>query len=163
MQSVTTARSTLDVKYILPFVESVRTVFRTMANVETQVLKPHLRTAAGRYNVFGIIGFSGDLTGTVAVSFTKASAAKLVEAFTGSPIEEESPHFADAIGELANMIVGSAKSKLGLDVRITVPSVLIGNDCHMATLSDMPCIVIPCTSAVGEFAVEVCIKHKQSA
>jgi chemotaxis protein CheX len=155
-------RPTLDVKLIAPFVESVRTVLRTMVNVETTVQKPYLKTSAGQYNVFGIIGFSGDLTGNVTVSFTRSSAAKLVEAFTGSSIEPDSPHFADAIGELANMIAGSAKSKLGLDARITVPSVVMGDSCHMATLTGMPCVVIPCTSALGDFAIEVAIKQNKS-
>ena len=60
-----------DVRLIAPFVDSVRTVFRTMANVETVVLKPYIKTSAGQYNVFGIIGFSGELTGNVVVSFTQ--------------------------------------------------------------------------------------------
>jgi len=120
-----------------------------------------MKTADARqYNVFGIIGFSGALTGNVTVSFTHAAARKLVEAFTGSAIEEESPHFADAIGELANMIAGSAKSKLDLDAKISIPSVVIGDHCHVAAMSGIRCLVIPCTSALGEFAVEVCIKQK---
>ena len=77
-------------------------------------------------------------------------------------MEQESPQFADAVGELANMIAGSAKSKLGFNANISVPSVVMGDHCHIATLSDMPCIVIPCTSALGDFAVEVCIKPKKA-
>ena len=163
MSTVATPPNRIDVKLVAPFVESVRSVFKTMAQVETQILKPYLKTTNNKYNVFGIIGFSGDLTGAVTVSFTRTAGEKLVEAFTGCKIEIESPQFADAIGELANMIAGSAKSKLGLNANITVPSVIIGDHCHTATLSDVPCIVIPCTSALGEFAVEVCIKQNKTA
>ena len=163
MQATAPSPPKVDVKLITPFVESVRAVFKTMAQVDTTIQKPYLKKSNSRYNVFGIIGFSGELTGAVTVSFTRVAAEKLVEAFTGSKIDMESPHFADAIGELANMIAGSAKSKLGLNANITVPSVIIGDHCHQATLTDVPCIVIPCTSALGDFAVEVCIKQKQAA
>jgi hypothetical protein len=40
-----------------------------------------------------------------------------------------------------------------------VPSVIIGSGHQIARLSDVPCVVIPCTSPVGDFAVEVNIKQ----
>ena len=95
-----------------------------MANVETVVLKPYMKTSAGQYNVFGIIGFSGDLTGN---GYGKLH-APLVRLrnwwkhFTGvADGAGVGQQFADAIGELANMIAGSAKSKLGLDARYHRP------------------------------------------
>jgi chemotaxis protein CheX len=142
--------------------ESVRTVFRTMVNVETVLSTPFVKTERTECNVFGIIGFSGELTGAVTLSFQLPAAEKLVEAFTGGAIPPDSPHFADAIGELANMVAGSAKSAMGFTASITVPSVVIGDHCQVATPSGMPCVVIPCTTPLGSFAVEVCIKQKQA-
>ena len=73
----------LDVNLIKPFVEAVRTVLKTVANVDTTVLRPYMKTADARqYNVFGIIAFSGAITGTVTISFTHASARTVVEAFS---------------------------------------------------------------------------------
>jgi chemotaxis protein CheX len=163
MPTVVTQPARFDVKLIAPFVDSVRSVFKTMAQVETTVLKPYLKTSNDQYHVFGIIGFSGDLKGIVTVCFTQPAATRLVEAFTGSAMEVDSPHFADAVGELANMIAGAAKSKIGFDASITVPSVIIGDRCHMAPMTDAPCVVIPCTSPLGDFAVEVCIKQSSLA
>ena len=60
------------------------------------------------------------------------------------------------------MIAGCAKSKLNVEAKIGMPSIVIGENCHVAAMSDMPCLVIPCTSAAGEFAVEVCIKQKNT-
>ena len=119
-------------KLIVPFVNSVRSVFSTMVKVGTTVERPHLKNAPEpNYDVSGIIGFSGDIVGSVVVSFQAACAAKLVESFAGMPLEMGSSDFCDAIGELANMI---------------------------ARLSDVPCVVIPVTTPVGAFAVEVNIK-----
>ena len=88
-----------------------------------------------------------------------SAAAALVSAFAGAPIEPSSPDFADAIGELANMIAGGAKKHLGNSASITVPSIIVGKGHQIARLSDVPCIVIPCTTPAGDFAVEVNIKQ----
>jgi chemotaxis protein CheX len=62
------------------------------------------------------------------------------------------------VGELANMIAGGAKKDLGCVASISCPSVVIGPGHTIARLSDVPCIVIPCKTPVGDFAVEINIK-----
>lgn len=148
----------VDVKLIRPFIHSVGNVLEMMAGVKVAVGTPHVKSPADRYTVFGIIGFSGQLGGTSTVCFTHDSAAKLTEILTGAPTEAGTPEFADAIGEVANMIAGSAKGQFDLDAAITVPSVVIGDPCYITPLTGVPCIVIPCTGSIGQFAVEVCIK-----
>ena len=154
------AAPTVDVKLIIPFVNSVRSVFQTMVKVATTVNAPRLKTdPCSSYDVSGIIGFSGDVIGNVVVSLQMSAAQALVSAFAGMPIEPGSPDFADAIGELANMIAGGAKKHLGNAASITVPSIIIGKGHQIARLSDVPCIVIPCSTPAGDFAVEVNIKQ----
>jgi CheY-specific phosphatase CheX len=60
------------------------------------------------------------------------------------------------------MIAGGAKKAFGVMANITVPNVIIGAGHMIARLSDVPCVVIPCTTAVGNFAVEVNIKQVAS-
>ncbi|MGE5607773.1 MAG: chemotaxis protein CheX [Bacillota bacterium] len=152
--------TTINPKLIVPFVDAIRGVFSTMVGVPTTVERPHVKTApAPTYDVSSIIGFSGDVVGSVVVSFQMTAAEKLATAFAGSPIDPASPDFADAIGELANMIAGSAKKHLGALASITVPSVVIGSGHSIARLSDVPCVVIPCKTGVGDFAVEVSVKQ----
>lgn len=156
--------ATINPKLIVPFVNSARTVFSTMVGIETTVKRPHVKgNPSPSYDVSGLIGFSGEVIGSVVVSFQREAAIKLVSAFTGSEIQPESPDFADAVGELANMIAGSAKKDLGAVASITVPSVIIGTGHMVARLSDVPCIVIPCSTPVGDFAVEVNIKQVSAA
>jgi chemotaxis protein CheX len=145
---------------IVPFVNSVRSVFQTMVKVETTVNRPHLKTdATPSYDVSSIIGFTGDVIGNVVISLQLAAAKHLVAAFAGMQMEPGTPDFADAIGELANMIAGGAKKHLGTAASITVPTVIIGSGHQIARLSDVPCLVIPCQTPVGNFAVEVNIKQ----
>jgi len=151
-------------KLILPFMDAVRQVFKKMAGVDTTVNRPHLKTqASASYDVCGIIGFSGQITGSVVVSFSDSAAEKLIEAFAGMKLDRSHPDFADAVGELANMIAGSAKQHLGATASISVPSVVIGKGYTVANMSNAPCVVIPCGSPYGEFAVEVSIRQNRSS
>lgn len=158
------AQAVLNPKLVIPFVNSVRAVFSTMVGVQTTVNRPLFKTEpAPSYDVSGIIGFSGEIIGSVVVSFQKNAASKLVQAFAGAEMPFESADFADAIGELANMIAGGAKKDLGANASISTPNVVIGSGHHIARLSGVPCLVIPCTTPVGDFAVEVCIKQVNGA
>jgi chemotaxis protein CheX len=154
-----TKKSAIDPKLIVPFVNSVRSVLATMAGFETTVQRPRVKTSpAPDYDYSGIIGFSGTIVGTVVVSFHRETAIKLVAAFAGGHVEPDTSDFADAVGELANMIAGAAKKDLGGAANITVPSVVMGKGHTISRPSDIPCLMVPCITSAGEFAIEVSIK-----
>jgi chemotaxis protein CheX len=150
----------LNAKLIVPFVNSVRNVFKTMVGVPTTVERPTVKTGNGvSYDVSAIVGFSGQVIGSVVVSFQMAAAIALVKAFAGVDLTSDNPDFADAIGELANMIAGNAKKDLGAAASISCPSVVLGASHIIARLRGVPCLVIPCKTPVGDFAVEVNMKQ----
>ncbi len=155
--------ATINPKLIVPFVNSVRSVFTMMVGVPTTVERPRLKQGAeATFDVTGIIGFSGDVIGSVAVTFQKAAAIRLVAAFAGVEIDpgtDGDADFCDAVGELANMIAGAAKKDLGAAAQITCPNVIIGSGHRIARLSGIPCVVIPCRTPVGDFAVEVSVRN----
>lgn len=155
----TAGPSTMIAKVVVPFTHSVRQVFSRMAGVQTTVGTPHMKThPVSTYNICGIIGFSGQLTGSVVLSLSDNAGDRLVEAFAGAKLDRQSPDFADAVGELANMVAGCAKQQMGAGTSISLPSVVIGKGYTIASGS-LPCIVIPCSSPMGDFSVEVCIKE----
>jgi chemotaxis protein CheX len=154
----------LDPKLIVPLVNSIRAVFSTMVKLEVTICRPHVKCSpAPTYDVSGIIGLSGEIIGSIVVSFQMAAAAKIVSAFAGTTLEPTSSDFPDAVGELANMIAGGAKKAFGGLADITVPNVIIGSGHTVARLTDVPCVVIPCQTPAGEFAVEVSIKKVRAA
>jgi chemotaxis protein CheX len=157
------ARPSVGSTLVVPFINSVRQVLSTMAGVQATIGRPHLKgSPAPTYDVSSIIGFSGEVTGAVVVSFQREAAVRIVSAFAGTEISADSPDFADAVGELANMIAGSAKKDLDSVASITVPSVIIGHGHTIAGLSDVPTVVSPCTTPVGSLAVEVSIKQSKA-
>jgi len=141
------------------FMKSVTEVLSTMVGISVTIGKPHTKLdPTPSYDVSGIIGFSGDVMGSMVLSFDSDTATALASNFAGTRITPDNPDFPDAIGELANMIAGAAKKSFGTLASISVPSVIIGPGHRIARLQDVPCIVIPCSTPVGSFAVEVNIK-----
>lgn len=145
-------------KLTVHFVRSLQEVLTTMAGTKVTVGRPSYKTDPGStHDVSGIIGFSGDFIGSMVLTFKEATAVAIVKAFAGAELSLGSTDFTDAIGELANMIAGSAKKAFG-GTNISLPTVVIGHGHLIGRLNDVPCILIPCDSASGSFAVEVNIK-----
>ncbi len=141
------------------FVYSTKNVLSTMMDIDCQIGKPHLKEKnVAHYDISGIVGFTGDIVGSVVISFATDTAINLVEKLTCERFEIDSDDFADAIGELSNMIAGNAKSEFGMTAGISIPNVIIGKNHSVARMSDVPCVVIPCETPLGKLAVEVNIK-----
>jgi chemotaxis protein CheX len=147
---------------ILPFLNSTRTVLSTMAGIAVTIGRPFLKANNElKHDVSGIIGFMGGLEGSVIISLEFSVARHIVKAFAGSEIPPDSPDFTDAIGELSNMIAGSAKQHLGVNASITVPTVIVGSNHQAGRLRGVPCVVIPCATPNGDFVVEVNIRRAE--
>lgn len=147
----------MDVRFINPFVLSIKHVFETMVHVKVEVGKPFLkRGLAAVADVSGVIGFSGDAAGCVVLSFPSEVACKVASSFAGIEIDQNHPDFADAIGELANMVAGNAKKEFeGMQISISLPSVIIGKQHIVLQSKHSPRIVIPCETSLGPIYIEV--------
>jgi chemotaxis protein CheX len=148
----------MDVRFINPFVSSIKNVFGTMVRAEVSIGKPRIRPGQARSaDVSGVIGLSGDAMGAVVLSFPAQVASRIASSFAGTEISSEHEDFTDAIGELANMVAGNAKKDFdGLNVSISLPSVIVGAG-HVVSQSPKasPQLVFPCQSPFGPFEVEV--------
>jgi len=161
MDTAVQPKPTINVKLIVPFINSVRNLFSTMLGMQATVQRPSVKVVpVPLYDVSAIIGFSGEIVGSVVVSFPQKTAIAVASAFAGAPLALSDPDFADAIGELANMIAGGAKKDLGANASITCPSVIIGSGHVIARLRDVPCLAIPCDLPDGgALVIEISIKE----
>ena len=149
----------MDVKYINPFLSSIRNVFDTMLQVPFRMGKPHLKQDPLPYHeVSSVIGLSGSITGSVVVNLSKGVAMKLASALSGEEISEIDEDCIDAVGEIANMVVGGAKKDFpGGNNSISVPSVIIGRH-QVRYPRGVPIISIPCETDAGQLAIDVALK-----
>ena len=152
----------MDASYITPFVKSIQNVFSTMLQLPVSVGDPQIKQGnAPSHDVSGIIGMSGDVVGTIILSFKSDAAESIVALFCGEKLELDSADFADAVGELVNMVSGGAKAMFTdtREVSISCPSVIVGKDHGVALPSDVPCGAIPCETDCGEFVIEGAIRE----
>lgn len=151
--------------YIAAVTHSINHVSQTMLDLPIRIGQPALRKeVSGTFDASAIIGLSGDCVGTVAMSYPAATAKAMVSRFIGSDVDEHDASFADALGELANMVTGAAKAKFeGMSVSISCPSVIVGAGHQVFQQRDMPVIEIPCDSDAGAFTVQVSIREQTSA
>jgi chemotaxis protein CheX len=150
----------MDVRYINPFIRAIRNVFSTMLKIEVAMQKPYVKhDGRASADVSGVIGITGDAMGCVVLSFPKDVACRTASTFAGMQITLESPDLVDAIGELANMVAGNAKKDFeGARISISLPSVIIGEGHTVGQSRIVPRLVIPCSSPLGDFYVEVAMK-----
>lgn len=155
----------MDPMTIQPFITSIQNVFSTMMQLQVSIGEPRIKSSnTGEHDVSGINGLTGDVVGSVALSFPTETATNVVALFCGSKVDPSSPDFADAIGELGNMVSGGAKAMFhGRKVSISCPSVVLGNNHVIACQSGVPCILIPCMTDCGDFVIEVAIKNNDGA
>jgi chemotaxis protein CheX len=148
-----------DSTYVQPFTQSVRVVFETMVRMPIAFGDPSSCRLASRYDISGVIGLSGDVVGTVAMRMPDRVASEVVERFAGVRCEFDSPDFLDAIGELVNLVVGSAKARFeGKNVSISTPSVVLGSGHRLACRANTPCLTLPCLLECGEFSIDIAIR-----
>jgi len=152
----------MDASLITPFISSIQNVFSTMMQLPVTVNPPKVKSGAEpSHDVSGIIGMSGDVTGSVVLSFPLETAKRIVALFCGEQMEPGTADFADAIGELVNMVSGGAKAQFPDNRRVSIscPSVVLGANHVVARQTDTPCVLIPCTTDCGELTIEVAIRE----
>lgn len=147
----------MDVRFINPFMGGIKSVFSTMLNTEIMISKPRLKARDEPHpDVSAIIGFSGEALGSVALCFPVRTAVSAASKFAGVTITPDHPDFGDALGELANMVAGQAKSKFeGVNITISLPRVIAGKNLQLLDSKSAPVLILPCDSELGRFATEV--------
>jgi chemotaxis protein CheX len=147
-------------EHIKPFLSATQLIFKTMLGLDVKMRQPSLKQDRNvPHDVSGIVGLSGELAGNIVVSFPVQVAEKLASAFAGADVRADDEEFADAIGELTNMIAGSGKKELnGMNLAVGIPNVVVGPGHTVHTQRSVPSALIPCQTEHGPFAIEIHIK-----
>ncbi len=121
-----------DKALINTFIESVIKTIGDMAQTKVTPGKPSIEgKVTMKGEVAGIIGMvAGSAKGTLLICFTSRSAYKIIENMLGEVHTNLTPEVTDAVGELTNMIYGSAKTtlnKLGYQFEMAIPTVVTGD------------------------------------
>ncbi len=145
-------------------VDATREVFSTMVMMDPADDYP-LREPISRFrcSITGMVGFAGTYSGVISIHCPVALALKITSSMLGMECEEVNEDLNDAIGEIANMLGGNVKqvlSKGGLDVKLSIPTVISGEDYTVNSLSDSDCVVIPFIVEDSKFIVGLTLKKE---
>jgi len=156
----------MNVAYINPFLTATTNVFKTMVKTPIRPGKPCLCDGSKRLNrlcpLSAVIAMSGAANGVVVMCLTPRVALTMASALAGKPFEKVDEEVRDALGEIVNMIAGSAKKDLpGGLVTISTPRVVDTE--QVAFPEGRPAISIPFDTGVGRFIVEVSLKEEAVA
>lgn len=152
----------MDAKMINPFINATLNVLETMAFIKSKAEKPYLKKDhVAQGDVSGVVGFTGDANGTLAVTFDELCILKIVSNMFGEEMTEVNDEIADAVGELTNMISGQARKELEeIDVMFkgAIPTVITGKNHTIETKTNGPKVAIPFKTEAGSFIIEVCLE-----
>ncbi len=152
----------MDVSFVNPFLKSTAETMNTMLGISVRTGSPELKKEAKHtYDVSGVIGLSGEAQGVISISFPKQVALKIVSKLLGTEIKIVGEELTDGIGEIANIIAGSAKQHLtNYKLSISLPNVVVGAGHKIQVPSGVPTVVVPLQTDIGSFAMEVALKTK---
>lgn len=147
----------MKVEYINPFILSTCKVFSTMLDLDLS--RGVLQTKSDVYpphEISGLIELSGQAAGMAVVSLSRHLALRATGVMLGDQPEQITEDVIDVVGELANMIVGGAKTQLEeLALSVGLPSVICGRNHIVSFPSDSTPIMIPFDSLWGSMTLEV--------
>ena len=153
------------IEYINPFIVATVEALKTMVNTECErvglyVKKENQTQMAGDVSV--ILSVFGSLNGTVVISLPRKVAIKLVASMLmDEGIDDFNDDVIDGIGEIGNLVAGSAKSKIsqtsGKKASLSIPTILTGKPHDVQHKKGVPCIGCVFNTVHGKFAVEVAL------
>lgn len=149
----------MDVRFVNAFVGAIGQVFETMVKTPVTVGKPApQQDRMVSADATGVIELSGDAKGCVALSFPGEVACTAVSRFSGTELTLEHPDLTDAIGELANMVAGTARKDFAdCHVTISPARVIVGAGHPVSRMQTGPFLCIPCEAEFGAFRIEIAL------
>ncbi|QDV73453.1 chemotaxis protein CheX [Botrimarina mediterranea] len=125
--SATFVQPTSDVMVavINPLLGSVVETFNTMLGSKARRGALELRGIdAEPYEISALIALSGGTKGVICLSFDRLTALEIGARLLGGSNWKLTPAVLDAVGEIANVVAGSAKSKLEMGLNMGLPAIV---------------------------------------
>jgi chemotaxis protein CheX len=145
-------------------IDATKEVFSTMVAMEVADCYP-ISEPVTRFHcsITGMVGMAGSYTGVLSIHCPALLAMKITSNMLGMEVEEVGEDVSDALGEIANMLGGHVKqvlSKGGLDLNLSIPTVISGETYTIHTTDNDDCVVIPFQYDEEKFLVGLNLKKE---
>jgi chemotaxis protein CheX len=159
VQEKRTELSDAQKKFIAPFVKMTKDVFSMMLGwkVDLMGVVTNDRTAI-RHDCSGIVGLSGAIRGSVVISLDQEVAISAAGAFLGERPDSINSDVIDTVGELANMVGGASKDKMGIaGISLGLPTVVTGKNHRVSFEPGAHIEMLHFSSPHGPLTVEIAV------
>ncbi len=161
-------------KLIEAVIEGIKDTFKIMMSTEVSAEEPvQVKKMEApkvddpifvRKGITGAIGFVGTLSGIFSVYFDEELSKKVASLMLGEDINEINEDVKSAVGEIANIAIGRAKTIMnayGCRIEISPPTIIHGKSYMITPKVDEDRVLIPFKLPNGKdtFYVEVGIKR----
>jgi chemotaxis protein CheX len=152
----------MEALWVNAFVKTTVNVFATMFQTEARPGTPRLKGEPYPVaDISGMIGFSGGAQGSVAYSFPRETILKLVGILFGNPPADLNRDVGDAVGEIANIVAGNAKTEIpNVNLSISLPQVVVGSNHTVSVQTSIPVVIVPFTTPHGDFVMELSLRKR---
>ena len=149
----------IPVAYVNLFLAAVKQICEQTLNMPVAAGKPKLKHEDDRlwklYQIAAVIHLDGAVRGVVSVCFSETVALALASKLADEQFKAMNDDSRDALGEVANLIVGTAKRGLsGGLVTISTPKIMSTYKVEACTA---PAILLPFETAAGRFVIQMAI------
>lgn len=145
-------------------IDATKDVFNTMVMLELEDCYP-LQEPVTKFHcsVTGMVGLAGTYTGILSIHCPQPFAIRITSNMLGLDIAEVGEDVNDALGEIANMLGGYVKqilSKGGLDINLSIPTVISGEAYTINAMSEKDCVIIPFINEGERFLVGLTLRKE---
>jgi chemotaxis protein CheX len=145
-------------------IDATKEVFSTMVMMDLEESYPVLEKV-NRFHcsISGMVGLAGTYTGILAIHCPQAFAMRIASNMLGMDIEEVGEDVNDALGEIANMLGGYVKlvlSKGGMDINLSIPTIISGEEYSINAMSESDCVIVPFTHEGEKFLVSLKLRKE---
>ncbi len=151
----------MNVDFVNPFINGLLNTLSMMAQTELRSGKPKLKDdELARGDISGVIGMVGpQIKGSLSITFEEPLALHVMQQMLGESVTELNADVTDMVGEITNMICGSAKNELsdkGYEFNMATPAVITGKNHTINHLVDGPKVILPFDCKHGRAFIEIC-------
>ncbi len=150
-------------KYVI---DATREVFSTMVMMDVEDCFPLLEPVTKfSCSITGMVGLVGTYSGVLSIHCPQPLAVKITSNMLGMEVVEVEAEedVNDALGEIANMLGGQVKmvlSKGGMDINLSIPTVIAGEEYTINSMAESDCVIIPFNSDGERFLVSLKLKKE---
>ena len=158
----------MDVQFFKPFVDGTIKTLQIQANVEIKTAKPFFKKKEDNphHAIAGIIGLaSARFSGSIALCFPEKVFLYIMSQMLGEEYSEIDDDLQDGVAEMLNIIFGQAKTVLndqGYKLEMALPNIIRGKEIQTFSVTGgTPVVVLPFTTEVGEFYIEIATQEQE--